>query len=133
MGTSKISLISGVYIILGLYTFAFNNSDETVSKLAYTAGNQTQAEQLAKTGLSLALLKLYSYNPSTNYSYTYFSTQNASSMGGSVTYKASVVSGLASDERQVVATGTIGNTTVTVTAVVHYNSGRWRIERTYLS
>ena len=86
MGTSKISLISGVYIILGLYTFAFNNSDETVSKLAYTAGNQTQAEQLAKTGLSLALLKLYSYNPSTNYSYTYFSTQNASSMGGSVTY-----------------------------------------------
>ena len=132
MGTSKISLISGVYIILGLYTFAFNNSDETVSKLAYTAGNQTQAEQLAKTGLSLALLKLYYYNPSTNYSSTYFSTQNASSMGGSVTYKASVVSGLASDERQVVATGTIGNTTVTVTAVVHYNSGRWRIERTYL-
>ena len=132
MGTSKISLLSCVYVILGLYTFAFNNSEETTSKLAYTAGNQTQAEQLAKAGLSLGLLKLYNYSPSTNYNNTYFSTQNGSTMGGTVTYKASVQLGLSSDERQVVATGTIGTTTVTVTAIVHYVSGRWSIERTYL-
>lgn len=112
----------------------FNNADETTSKLAYTAGNKTQAEQLAKTGVSLAMLKLYTYTPASSYSH--FSTQSASSMGGSVDYNASIEAGLASDERQVVATGTIGSgdneVQVTMTAIVHYNSGRWEIDRSFI-
>ena len=133
MGTSKITLISGVYIILGLYTFAFNNSDETTSTLAYSAGKQTQAEQLANTGVSLALVKLANYNPSYYYSRTHFSTKTSTGLKGTVTYNATVESGLSSDERQIVATGTLNGTTVTVTAIVHYDTGRWRVERTFIS
>ena len=137
MGTSKTSLITGIYIILGLYTFAFNNTEETTSKLAYTAGNQTQAEQLAKTGVCLALLSLKDYDPSVNFDSTYFTTQSQETMGGSVDYNATVETGLASDERQINSIGTIGSgdteMQVTMTAIVHYTSGRWEIERSYLN
>jgi hypothetical protein len=133
MGTSKITLISGVYIILGLYTLSFNTADEATSKIAYTAGNKAQAEQLARTGVYLAQLKLYNYSPSTwyQYPYTYFGTQNRSTMGGSVSYSAAIQPSLASNERQIVATGTIGTTQVTAKVIVQYDKGRWRTVRSY--
>src|SRR5512140_134998 len=54
MGSSKIIMLSGVYLIFGFYTVAFNHADESMFKSSMKAATLVQSEQLAQTGLSLA-------------------------------------------------------------------------------
>ena len=127
MGTSKITLLSGTYIILGLYMFGFNSVDETTNSLAYTAAERTQSEQLARSGVMLALLYMGS-----NSSITSFSPRSQSTMGGTVTYSASNPATLSSSERLITSRGVINSTQMETTAVVQYKDGRWQIERMYM-
>ena len=112
--------------------FGFNNADETTSKLAYSVGYQSQAEQLANTGVSMALVKLANYG--TSDSRSEFSTKTATVNKGTVSYDATQGS-LPSDQRQISSTATVtsaeGTVSYTATAIVHYNKGRWRVIRVY--
>lgn len=126
MGTSKITLLSGVYIILGLYLFGFNTVDETTSNLTYTVTEKTQSEQLAHTGVMLALLYMGSSS-----SISSFDTRSQSTMGGTVTYSASHPGTLSSSERLITSRGVINSTQMEATAVVRYSKGRWRVVKTY--
>lgn len=118
-----------MYIILGLYVFGFNSADEVTSKVSYTAAVTTQAEQLAQTGVSMALLKLGSVSSAS------LTTQSKTTMGGTVTYDAQQGS-LSSDQRTITSSATIGTSanavTVTVKSVVHFDKNRWRVLRTYI-
>lgn len=126
MGTSRITLITGVYVVLGLYIFGFNSADETTSKLAYTSAVKAQAEQLAQTGVSMALINLGSSSAAT------ISSASKSTMGGTVSYSATDLSG----QRKITSNATIGSgdnaVTVTTTSIASFDKGRWRIQRTYI-
>ncbi len=130
MGTSKIILISGIYVVLGLYSFGLNSADEMQSKESLSTAQSIQTEQIAVSGISLAVA--YMGNNST---ITSFSPITKSTMGGIVTYSASNPASLSSTEREIVSTATMvcGSATMQVktTAVVQFNKGLWRITRLY--
>ncbi|MDD8017352.1 MAG: hypothetical protein PHP42_03150 [Bacteroidota bacterium] len=123
MGTSKIAAISGVYIILGLYSLGFNSTDESTSKAAYETANTVQAEHIARAGLSMALVSMGGNQTVGS------SASSLSMMGGTVTYTVSTP--LPSSERQITSTATLNTSKVTVTAIVNYDKNRWRIERVF--
>ncbi len=128
MGTSKIVMLSGVYLILGMYTVSFTAADRNNSSISESVANSIQAEQIARTGISLAMTKMGGTYSSSTYSYT---NQNASVMNGTVVYSASQT-GLPSSQSQVTSTGTFSGKTVTIKAVFSYDRNRWRVIRMYV-
>ncbi|MEW5799428.1 MAG: hypothetical protein AB1728_10535 [Bacteroidota bacterium] len=126
MGTSKIVMLSGVYIILGFYTISFNRADETNLSTALKSVSAAQAEQLARTGMSLALA--YMADDPALYS---FSTRSLTTMGGTVEYASSRPASFSATQSEVRATGTFNGNQVVMTAVFHYYGGRWKVLRVY--
>ena len=128
MGTSKIIMLSGVYLILGMYTVSFTSADRSNSTIAESVANSIQAEQIARTGISLAMTKMGGINSSSTREY---GNQNASVMSGSVVYSASQA-GLPASQSQVISSGTFAGKTVTIKAVFSYDRNRWRVIRMYV-
>ena len=126
MGTSKIVMLSGVYLILGMYTVSFTAADRNNSSIAESVANSIQAEQIARTGISLAMTKMGSSFATSSYT-----NQNASVMNGSVVYSASQT-GLPTSQSQVTSTATFAGKTVTIKAVFSYDRNRWRVIRMYV-
>ena len=124
MGTSKVILLSGIYLILGFYTVSFTAADESNFSSALTVASETQAEQLAKTGMSLALQRFA--NNLTMYT---ISSTTVTTMGGTVTYLASRPASFPLTQTQVIATGTYNGKQVQTTAVFHQYGGRWKLLR----
>ncbi|HAP36451.1 MAG TPA: hypothetical protein DCQ28_11100 [Bacteroidetes bacterium] len=126
MGTSKIVMLSGIYLILGMYTVGFTSADRNNSSIAESVANSVQAEQIARTGISLAMTKMGGSSSINSYT-----DQNASVMNGSVVYSASPA-GLPASQSQVTSTGTFSGKTVTIKAVFSYERNRWRVIRMYV-
>lgn len=126
MSSSKVIMLSGVYIILGVFTVNFNSLDSASFDSAISTMSTTQAEQLARTGLSLALA--YMADDVGTYSY---GEQTLSTMGGTVTYNADRPASFSSTQSQVVAVGTFNGKQVTMTALFQFYGGRWKIVRIY--
>jgi hypothetical protein len=124
MGSSKIIVLSGVYLMLGFYTLSFNAADESNFSTALVVASETQAEQLAKTGVSLALQKFA--NNLTIYS---IAPTSVSTMGGTITYSASKPASFPWNQTQVVAFGTYEGKRIKSTAVFHQYGGRWKLLR----
>lgn len=116
-------MLSGVYLILGFYTISFYNAERTSSTTVEAVANTVQAEQLARTGISLALVQL-----GDNSAVNSFSEQSASMSSGTITYEAT---GLTSTTSEITSTAVFNGRTITMTAVFTYSDGRWRITRTY--
>ena len=129
MGTSKIAMLSGVYLILGMYTVSFTAADRNNSSISESVANSVQAEQIARTGISLAMTKMGGTYSSSTREYT---NQTASVMNGSVVYSASGTD-LPSSQSQVTSVGTFSGKTITIKAVFSYERNRWRIIRMYIS
>jgi hypothetical protein len=126
MGTSKIVMLSGIYLILGMYTVSFTSADRNNSSISESVANSIQAEQIARTGISLAMTKMGASSSTSSYT-----NQNASVMNGSVVYSASQ-SGLPATQSQVTSTGTFSGKTITIKAVFSYDRNRWRVIRMYV-
>jgi len=126
IGSSKIILLSGVYLILGFYTTSFQRVDENNFTSAIATSSKLQAEQYAQIGLSLALTTM-----ANNSSMHSFSPRTFSTVGGIVTYSANRPAGFPLTQTQVVATGTYNSKHVTMTAVYHFYGGRWKILRIF--
>ena len=123
MGSSKIIMLSGVYMILGMYTVSFDAAHQSNFDLAAKTATSIQAEQIARTGISLAMTKMG--GNSSIYSY---SDVSASVMGGSVVYSATGTS----SQSQVTSTATYNGKTIVVKAVFTFYHNRWRISRLYV-
>lgn len=125
MGSSKIIMLSGVYLILGYYLVGFYQVERTNSHTVEAVANSVQAEQLARTGVNLSMTRLGEHLGSKS-----FSTQNASMSGGSISYVATAMSG---NYSKVTSTATFNGRTITITAVMFHNGDRWVINRTYVT
>ncbi len=125
MGTSKVIMLTGTYLILGMYTISFGVADESNFQLSTNTANTIQAEQIARTGIALAMTKMGSNSLMNSYSGT-----TAIVMSGNVVYSASPT-GLPASQSQITSTGTFNGKTVTMKAVFSYDRNRWRIIRMY--
>lgn len=126
MENSKIVMLSGIYLILGMYALSFNSANTESGKSVIKSASKTQAEHLARTGISIALKTMG--NVSTNKIIT---SQLVFISSDTVQYSASPVSGLPPSETQIVSIGKVGGESVTMTAVCSFDRGRWRITRIY--
>ena len=123
MGSSKVIMLSGVYLILGMYTIGFDTAHQSNFDLAAYTATQIQAEQIARTGISLAMTKMG--GNSTMHS---FNSTSAFVMGGSVVYSATGTS----SQSQVTSVATFNGARTVVTAVFTFYNNRWRISRLYV-
>jgi hypothetical protein len=120
-------MLSGIYLILGMYTVSFTSADNTNSVIAESVANSVQAEQIARTGISLALSKMGGSLATSSYT-----DQNAAVMNGSVVYSASQT-GLPATQSQITSIATFSGKTVTVKALFSYDRNRWRVIRMYVA
>ena len=123
MGSSKIIMLSGVYLILGMYTVSFDAAHQSNFDLAAQTATMVQAEQIARTGISLAMTKMGGVNTTNT-----FSDISASVSSGSVKYSASGNT----NQSQITSTGTFNGKTVVVKATFVYYNNRWRVNRMYI-
>ena len=135
MGSSKIIMLSGVYLIFGFYIVAFNNADESMYKSSIKTATLVQSEQLAQTGLSLA-----SGYMSNDASHGTFATRTFVSGSDTVRYSATHPASFPASQTQVtsvsshatVVGGIVKETrVVTQTAVYQYHNGRWKQMRVF--
>jgi hypothetical protein len=135
MGSSKIIMLSGVYLIFGFYIVAFNNADESMFKSSMKTATLAQEEQLAQTGLSLA-----SGFMSNDVSRSNFATKTFVSGTDTVRYSASHPAGFPASQTQVTSVAshstTVGGVVkvsraVTQTAVYQFHNGRWKQMRVF--
>ena len=130
MGSSKIIMLSGVYLIFGFYIVAFNNVDESMFKTSVKASALSVDEQLANTGLSLAS----SYMSNNAALYTFAERTFVSGID-TVRYAADRPVGFPASQTQVTSVAShatvVGgevkvSRSVTQTAVYQYHNGRWK-------
>jgi hypothetical protein len=123
MGSTKIIMLSGIYMILGMYSASFDVAHQSNFDLASKTATFIQAEQIARTGISLAMTKMGA-NPLAH-TYTNIS---ASVLNGSVTYSAT---GTAS-QSEITSTATFNDKTVVVKATFVFYNNRWRVSRLFV-
>ena len=137
MGSSRIIMLSGVYLIFGFYIVAFNNADESMFKSSTKTAALALEEQFAQTGLSLA-----SGYMSTDASRSTFATRTFVSGIDTVRYSAARPAGFPASQTQVTSAASHATVTggavkesraVTQTAVYQYHNGRWKQMRVYTS
>ena len=135
MGSSKIIMLSGVYLMFGFYTVAFNNADESMYKSSIKTTSISQEEQFAQTGLSLAGGYMGSNSARSSYA-----TRTFVSGIDTVKYSATQPAGFPASQTQVTSTAShttvVGGVskvtrTVTETAVYQYHNGRWKQMRVF--
>ncbi|MFA5835069.1 MAG: hypothetical protein WDA22_16445 [Bacteroidota bacterium] len=135
MGSSKIIMLSGVYLIFGFYIVAYNNADELMYKSSMKTATLVQSEQLANTGLSLA--RTYMADYSSRYT---FEPRTFVSGNDTVSYSAERPVGFPLSQTQV--TSVASHTTVvdnevkvtrmvSQTSVFQFHNGRWKMLRTF--
>ncbi|MCK9407499.1 MAG: hypothetical protein WCX28_13485 [Bacteriovoracaceae bacterium] len=121
MGSSKIIMLSGVYLILGFYTVSFYQAERTNSITVEAVANTVQAEQLARTGISLALSKMGDKYSTPNFS------ENVTMSGGTIEYSAVRLG----SQSTITSTATFNSREISMTALFTFDRGRWRITRIY--
>jgi hypothetical protein len=125
-GTSKIVLLTGVYLIIGLYSLGFNRADESVNRVMIAEANMNQAEQIALAGIRMGLNEIAPVIGSST-----FSTRTANIFQGQVSYTGDVPSSLTSTQSRITSTGTLRGHSITMVAIIHLYNGHWKVSRTY--
>lgn len=115
-------MLSGVYLILGMYAVSFDVAHQSNFDLAATTATTIQAEQLARTGISLAMTTMGKDSS------THTLTGSSSTLGGSIEYSAVGTP----SESQITSSATFNGKTIVVKAVVCFQNNRWRIARVYI-
>jgi hypothetical protein len=137
MGSSKIIMLSGIYLIFGFYIKAYHNVDEMVFKASVKAASMAQTEQLAQTGVTLAKSFLGGSATRSLATQTFVSgldTVRYSAVPGSLPSSQTMVTSVASHYTTIDVDGvpTIKVVRkVTQTALMQYHNSRWKQLKIY--
>ncbi len=112
MGNSRVIFVGAVSVIMGLYTVGLQKAERAVDRIGEVHAYQMQAEEIARSGVSLAINKMGLSKPSKLPKLT-----GLSIFGGTVSYVVDDA-GLPSDQARVTSTGTFMSHTATRVAVV---------------
>jgi hypothetical protein len=126
-GTAKVVLLSGVYIIIGMYSLGFNRADESVNRITIAEATLNQAEQFARAGINYAMID-FGNNPTPGF----FSNRTVTYSSGDTKYTTDRPATISSLQARVTSTGTYYGHTVTVVAIVNYHNSHWKVGRVYV-
>ena len=125
MGTSKIIIGLGSYVMIGMYALLFTSTDQALYTVAQSQAYHDDARQISNAGVKLAMGDLRG-NSGAGYP-----SSTVSFNGGSVTYVGDRPAGLSSTQMRITSTGTYNQFQVTMVAILQYNGTRWVIQCTY--
>ena len=125
MGTSRIVMGVGVYVIIGLYALGFSATDRAVYTVAKSEAFHDQARQIAHDGTKFAVGDMGSNSAPA------FPSGTVTLIGGTVTYTGDRPAGLTASQVRVTSSGTYNGYHVTVVAILFYNGVKWTVQRVY--
>ena len=125
MGTTKIVMGAGVYVIIGLYTLGFVAADQAVYNVGRSEAFHDQAREIAYIGMRFAVGDMGSSSSAS------LPSGNVNLIGGNVTYTGDRPAGVAASQVRVTSYGTYNGHQVTIVAILQYNGVKWTVQRVY--
>jgi hypothetical protein len=125
MGTSKIIIGLGAYIMVGMYTLLFTSTDQAIYSVAQSQSFHDQARQISTSGIKLSV------GDAGGDSAAVFPSSTVEFNGGSVTYVGDRPAALSSTQMRVTSTGSYNGFQVTMVAILQYTGVKWTIQRIY--
>jgi hypothetical protein len=125
MGTSKVIIGLGTYVMIGMYALLFTSTDQAIYNVAQSQAFHDNARQIATSGVKFAMGDVGG-NASAS-----LPSSTVSFNGGSVTYVADQPAGLSGTQMRVTSTGTYNGFQVTMVAILQYNGVKWTLQRIY--
>ncbi|HTY11197.1 MAG TPA: hypothetical protein VMF88_08995 [Bacteroidota bacterium] len=125
MGTSKIIVGLGAYVMIGMYTLLFTNTDQAIFNVAQSQSFHDQARQISTSGIK------FSVGDVGGNSAAVFPSATVSFSGGSVTYAGDRPAGLSATQMRITSTGSYNGFQVTMVAILQYTGVKWTIQRIY--
>ena len=125
MGTSKVIIGLGAYVVIGIYTLLFTSTDQAIYNVAQSQAFHDDARQISSAGVRFALGDVGGNSAAG------FPSSTVSFNSGSVTYVGDRPAGLTGTQMRVTSTGTYNGFQVTVVAILQYNGVKWTLQRIY--
>lgn len=125
MGTSKIVIGAGVYVIIGLYALGFNAADQAVYNVGRAQAYHDQARQIAYVGMRFAIGDMGANVGAS------LPSGNVNLIGGNVTYTGDRPAGVSASQVRVTSRGTYNGYQVTIVAILWHNGVKWVTQRVY--
>ena len=125
MGTSKVIIGLGAYVVIGMYTLLFTSADQAIYNVAQSQAFHDDARQISTAGVKFALGDVGGNSAAG------FPSSTVSFNSGSVTYVGDRPTGLTGTQMRVTSTGTYNGFQVTMVAILQYNGVKWTLQRIY--
>ena len=125
MGTSKVIVGLGTYVLIGMYMLLFASTDQAIYNVAQSQAFHDQARQISNAGVKFAVGEVGGNSAAG------FPSNNVNFNGGAVTYTGDRPAGLAGTQMRITSTGTYNGFQVTMVAILQYNGVKWAIEQIY--
>jgi len=125
VGTSKVIIGLGAYVMIGMYTLLFTSTDQAIYGVAQSQAFHDAARQISSSGVKFALGDVGGNLASA------FPGSTVSFNGGTVTYTADRPAGLSNSQMRVTSTGTYNGFQVTMVAILQYTGEKWTLQRIY--
>jgi len=125
VGTSKVIIGLGAYIMIGMYALLFTSTDQAIYNVAQSQAFHDDARQISNAGVKFALGDIGGDSGAS------FPSSTVSFNGGSVTYVADRPAGLSGTQMRVTSTGTYNGFQVTMVAILQYNGVKLTLQRIY--
>jgi hypothetical protein len=125
MGTSKVIIGLGAYVMIGMYALLFTSTDQAIYNVAQSQAFHDDARQISNAGVKFALGDVGGNSGAA------FPSSTVGFNGGSVTYAGDRPSGLTGTQMRVTSTGTYNGFQVTMVAILQYNGVKWALQRIY--
>jgi len=125
MGTSKVIIGLGTYVMIGAFALLFTTTDGTLCNVAQSQAFHDQARQISNAGVKFAIGDVGGNSAAS------FPSSTVSVNGGSASYVADRPAGLAATQMRVMSTGTYNGFQVTMVAILQYNGVKWTLQRIY--
>jgi hypothetical protein len=125
VGTSKVIIGLGAYVMIGMYTLLFTSTDQAIYNVAQSQAFHDGARQISTAGVKFALGDVGGDSAAG------FPSSIVSLNGGSVTYVGDRPAGVAATQMRVTSTGTYNGFQVTMVAILQYNGVKWTLQRIY--
>ena len=125
MGTSKVIIGLGAYVMIGMYALLFTSTDQAIYNVAQSQAFHDDARQISNAGVKFALGDVGGNSGAA------FPSSTVGFNGGSVTYAGDRPSGLTGTQMRVTSTGTYNGFQVTMDAILQYNGVKWTLQRIY--
>ena len=125
MGTSKVIIGLGAYVVIGMYTLLFTSTDQAIYNVAQSQAFHDDARQISTAGVKFALGDVGGNSAAG------FPSSTVSFNSGSVTYVGDRPTWLTGTQMRVTSTGTYNGFQVTMVAILQYSGVKWTLQRIY--